>query len=99
MYIFGFEKISISYNNFLQQKGNKRNNPEQQMNDFKNIPNRKYYDFYRDLRKIIGKMRDLHLSMAALYSPNGYDLSLMDFCLPFSFYIKGENSKDAKIYI
>ena len=61
--------------------------------------NRKYYDFYRDLRKIIGKMRDLHLSMAALYSPNGYDLSLMDFCLPFSFYIKGENSKDAKIYI
>ena len=30
----------ISYNNFMQQKGNKR--PEQQMNDFKNILNKNY---------------------------------------------------------
>ena len=26
----------------MQQKGNKRNNPEQQMNDFKNILNKNY---------------------------------------------------------
>ena len=31
----------ISYNNFLQQKGNKRN-PEQQINDFKNILNKNF---------------------------------------------------------
>ena len=31
----------ISYNNFLQQKGNKRN-PEQQLNDFKNILNKNF---------------------------------------------------------
>ena len=60
---------------------------------------RKFYDFYRDLRRIIGSMKDLHLSMKALYSPNGYDLSLMEFCLPFYFKIKGENQENAKIYI
>ena len=31
----------ISYNNFLKQKGNKRN-PEQQLNDFKNILNKNF---------------------------------------------------------
>ena len=33
----------ISYNNFMQQKGNKR--PEQQMNDFKNILNKNNFNY------------------------------------------------------
>ena len=43
-------------------------------------------------------MKDLHLSMKALYSPNGYDLSLMEFCLPFYFKIKGENQEKIPVY-
>lgn len=44
-------------------------------------------------------MRDLHLSMSATFSPNGYDLELFIFCLPFTFRIEGKNQTDAKIYI
>lgn len=63
------------------------------------VEGRKYYDFVRDIKKIIGKFKDGHLYIAALKSPNGYNLQQMTFCLPFSFYIKGENRADAKIYI
>lgn len=44
-------------------------------------------------------MRDLHLSMSATFSPNGYDLELFIFCLPFTFRIEGKNQIDSKIYI
>ena len=63
------------------------------------IKDRKYYDFYRDLKEIIGKMRDLHLRMTATTSPKGHNLNDMKFCLPFSFKIIGQNKTDAKIYI
>jgi hypothetical protein len=71
------------------------------ISDLDNIKtkDRKYYDFYREIREIVGKMRDLHLSMSATYSPNGYDLGLFAFGLPFSFRIEGKNQTDAKIYI
>ena len=61
--------------------------------------NRKYYDFFRDIRRIIGKMKDGHLNIIATNSTNGYDLKQMTMCLPFSFIIKGETLDDAKIYI
>ena len=63
------------------------------------VTNRKYYDFYRDIKRILGKIKDGHLNIAAYKSPNGYDMQKMSMCLPFSFYIKGENRSDAKIYI
>ena len=44
-------------------------------------------------------MRDLHLRMNGAVSPNGYDLGLFTFCLPFTFRIEGNNPSDAKIYI
>lgn len=71
------------------------------ISDLNNIKtkDRKYYDFYRDIKEIIGKMRDLHLRMNGAVSPNGYDLGLFTFCLPFTFRIEGNNPSDAKIYI
>ena len=75
--------------------------PADLISDLNNIKtkDRKYYDFYRDIREIMGKMRDLHLSMKATTSPNGYNLGLMTFCLPFSFEIKTDSKNDSKIYI
>ena len=69
--------------------------------ELKNIPieNRKYYDFFRDIKRIFGKIKDGHLAIFASKSPNNYNLKRMAMCLPFSFYIKGENRSDAKIYI
>ena len=62
------------------------------------ISNRKYYDFFRDIRRIIGKMKDGHLNIVASKSPNGYELKNMTMCLPFSFVIKGDTPEEAKIY-
>ena len=60
---------------------------------------RKFYDFYRDIKRILGKIKDGHLNIAAYISPNGYQLQLMTMCLPFQFYIEGDNKIDAKLYI
>ena len=71
------------------------------ISDLKNVEtkDRKFYDFFRDIRRIIGKMKDGHLNIIASKSPNGYDLKKMTMCLPFSFIIKGETKEEAKIYI
>ena len=60
---------------------------------------RKYYDLYRDIKGILGKIKDGHLNIAAYTSPNGYNIGLMSMCLPFSFYIDGKDRNDAKMYI
>ena len=69
--------------------------------DINNIPkyDRKYYDLYRDIKRILGKIKDGHLNIAANISPNGYNIGLMPMCLPFSFYIDGKDKDDAKMYI
>ena len=66
-----------------------------------NIPTkeRKYYDFFRDIKRILGKIKDGHLNIAAYKSPNDFELQKMTMCLPFEFYIKGDNRTDAKLYI
>jgi hypothetical protein len=61
--------------------------------------NRKFYDFFRDIRRILGKMKDGNLNLIASKSPNVYDLKKMTMCLPFSFIIKGETPEEAKLYI
>ena len=61
--------------------------------------NRTYYDLFRDMKRVLGKLRDNHIKFLATKSPNDYNLQKMEMCLPFSFYIKGENRTDAKIYI
>ena len=61
--------------------------------------NRTFYEFFRDIRRILGKMKDGHLNIIASKSPNGYDLKKMTMCLPFSFVIKGETPEEAKLYI
>ena len=67
--------------------------------ELKNIEtsNRKYYDFFRDVKRVIGKLKDGHLSIYANKSPNGFYLPMMTMCLPFRFYIVGESREEAKI--
>ena len=61
--------------------------------------NRKYYDFFRDIKRILGKIKDGHLNIAAQMSPNGYNLQLITMCLPFQFYISGENPEETRIKV
>ena len=60
---------------------------------------RKYYDLFRDIRRILGKMKDAHLNIIGINSPNGYELRKISICLPFSFVVKGESSSTAEIGI
>ena len=61
--------------------------------------NRKYYEFFRDIRRVIGKMKDGHLNIVASKSPKGHDLKQMTMCLPFSFIVKGDDPSSAEIGI
>ena len=63
------------------------------------VKDRKYYDFFRDIKRILGKIKDGHLNIAAYQSPNGYYIQKISACLPFMFGIDGNNREDAKIYI
>ena len=56
-----------------------------------NTKDRKYYDFYRDIRAITSKTKDSNLNILANISPNEHNLKLIAFCLPFSFYVKDKN--------
>ena len=60
---------------------------------------RKYYDFFRDIRRIIGKMKDGHLNIVASKSPNLFDFKKITMCLPFSFIVRGNSSSNAEIGI
>ena len=61
--------------------------------------NRKYFDFYRDIRRITAHMKDGHFNILPKISPNNYNLENIQLCLPFSFYIKGNNPETAELYI
>ena len=61
--------------------------------------NRKYFDFYRDIRRITAQMKDGHFNILPIESPNKYNPENVELCLPFSFYIKGNSNYTAQIYI
>ena len=60
---------------------------------------RKYYDFFRDIRRILGKMKDGHLNIIAKESPNSYEIKKLSMCLPFSFIINGNNPSTVEMGI
>ena len=64
-----------------------------------NTKKRKFYDFFRDIRRIIGKMKDGHLNIIANESPNSYEIKKITMCLPFSFIIKGNDSSKVEMGI
>lgn len=53
-----------------------------------NKKDRYFYDFYRDIKTILGKTRDGHLYLSAFNSPNNSDLYYHYFCIPFKYKIK-----------
>ena len=63
-----------------------------------NTKDRKYYDFYRDIRNITSKTKDNNLNIVPNFSPNEHNLKMMAYCLPCSFYIKNKNEIYIKKY-
>ena len=70
--------------------------------EFKKIEtiNRKYYDFYRDIKRVIAKMRDLHFYFTAKNcTENGTQIDKLIMCLPISLNNKGDSQENAKMFI
>ena len=62
--------------------------------------NRQYYEFYREIREILGSVKDMHLNIYFGISPNGILLEGISACIPFSFYIDKDSSDNKiKVYI
>ena len=63
------------------------------------IKNRKFFDFYRDIKKITSKIKVIQFNISPSIFPNNYDLNNIEICLPFSFYIKGNTKESSHIFI
>ena len=59
--------------------------------------NRKFYDFNRDIQKIIKKTGDGHLNFYPQKSPGGINLGLCIFSLPFQFDIIDELDNEGNL--
>ena len=61
--------------------------------------NRKFYEFYQEVKKILGTTRDLHFSIYGFKTPKGVKFNYMTACLPFSFYVEKDENFLPRIYI
>ena len=83
---------------------NYTHSPIDLIGDLKKIEkkNRTYYELFRDIRKVTGAVRDLHLKIYAVKTPKGISLDKTQLCLPFQFYVdtvKIDNKEVPKVFI
>ena len=65
-----------------------------------NTKNRKYYDFYRDIKRVIAKLKDLHFLFTAKNNTiDGVQIDTLMMCLPLSLNVKGNSSENAAMYV
>ena len=60
--------------------------------------NRKFYEFYQDIKRILTTVKDLHFNIYPQTTPKKYDFSKYYAYLPFNFVIKQYN-KEYRIFI
>ena len=77
--------------------------PVHLINDLNNIKktDRKFYNFYQEIRKNLGATRNLQLKIYALSSTKKTNIGPMTAWLPFSFNVAKDNNNNnkAKLYI
>ena len=83
---------------------NYTHSPIDLIGDLKKIEkkNRTYYELFKDIRKVTGTVRDLHLKIYAVKTPKGISLDKTQLCLPFQFYVdtvKIDNKEVPKVFI
>ena len=64
-----------------------------------NRNDRKFYDFYQEIRKDLAAPRNLQLRIYGLFSTKNTKISYMTACLPFSFYVDKDSNNKTKLYI
>ena len=61
--------------------------------------NRKFYEFYQEIEKILTSTRDLHFNIYAHQTPKGIKFGQYFVTLPFNFYIKKDKNDTHRIFI
>ena len=71
------------------------------LKELKEIPrnNRNKYDFYIDIKKVLGKLRDFHLSIVAIEGWEYIDFLNSFICYPFAYLIKKDSKNVPKVYM
>ena len=64
-----------------------------------NRTNRTFYDFYREVIKIKGAVRDGHFRFWSVVTPKGINFNYMTACLPFSIYVEKSEKDIPEIYV
>ena len=66
-----------------------------ELNAINTATERPFYEFYRDIRRVIGKLKDVHLM--PIPSFNSFDQYMA--CIPVSFYIDIDDKKEYQLYM
>ena len=61
--------------------------------------NRKFYEFYQEIEKILTSTRDLHFNIYAHQTPKGIQFGQYFVTLPFNFYIRKDKNDTHRIFI
>ena len=61
--------------------------------------NRKFYEFYQEIEKILTSTRDLHFNIYAHQTPKGIKFGQYFFALPFDFEIRKDKNDKYRIFI
>ena len=94
--------LDIAQNPQIFKTTHSTHSPVDLIDSFNNVKkeNRKYYEFYREIRQILGSVRDLHFNIYSCISPNYKILEGVSAYIPFSFIIdKDSHDNEIKVYI
>ena len=66
-----------------------------------NKTGRKFYEFYREIKEILGTVRDLHFNIISYKTPKGKYIDKISACIPFKFYVDKDikDNNETKLYI
>ena len=63
-----------------------------------NKKDRYFYEFYRDIEKVLEKTRDGHFYMYARNTPNNFLLNTSYFCIPYTYSVVEVKDEKDEIY-
>ena len=70
----------------------------EELNKLKSNSFTQFYEFYREIKRILAIPKDINLNILGDNTPNGIEFNYMTACLPFSFYSDENNNLYIKYY-
>ena len=98
--INGYVFLDVAQNPEIFKTKHSTHSPVDLISSLNNVKkeNRQFYEFYREIREILGSTRDMHLNIYSRFSPNGKLLEGVTGCIPF-IYVIDKDPTDGKIKV